>query len=189
MLTGKLLATNALLLTMVTPVFAQEAPQVDPIAPTGGTMEMNDGAAPATSPGDTAGAQTDGGFIAAQAEGQWLASDYIGQNVMSSGGETVAEINDVIVDQDGTVSGFTLSVGGFLGMGDRTVAVPADAIQTSTDENGAKTMMLNTSVEQVEAAPEFVTLKAAKLEEERAKAVQESEQMNSVPAAPLEPAN
>ncbi len=188
MFTEKLLAANIALITMVAPVFAQDASQTDPTAPSKDILEMDGGAVPGAL-GEKSGALQSGSqFIASQSEGQWLVNDYIGRDVVSSSGETVAEIDNIIVNQDGKIGGFTLSVGGFLGLGDRVIAVPAEAIHASADDTGNTNLMLNVSVEQLEAAPEYVTLKAAKLEEERMKAAQESEQMNAVPD-PAKPSN
>ncbi len=188
MFTEKMLVASVALMTMMTPVFAQDASQTDPTAPSKDILEMDGGAVPGALGEKSTSLQAGSDFIASQNEGQWLANDYIGHNVVSSDGETVAEIDNIIVDQDGKVSGFTLSVGGFLGLGNRVIAVPTEAIQTSADEAGNMNLMLSVSVEQLEAAPEYVTLKAAKLEEERIKAQQESEQMNAVPD-PAKPLN
>jgi sporulation protein YlmC with PRC-barrel domain len=61
------------------------------------------------------------------------ASKIIGANI-SRGTTSIGKIDDVLVDLDhSTVSAVVLSVGGFLGMGDKLVAVPADQIKVSSE--------------------------------------------------------
>ena len=43
----------------------------------------------------------------------------------------VGEVVDMLVNKDGTITAVMLSVGGFLGIGDKDVAVPIDAIYAS----------------------------------------------------------
>ncbi len=51
-----------------------------------------------------------------------------------------------------------VGVGGFLGIGEKDVAVAFSAIEPRTDEDGDVTLYLNATQEQLEAAPEFLTL-------------------------------
>jgi hypothetical protein len=61
------------------------------------------------------------------------ASKIIGANI-SRGNTSIGKIDDVLVDLDhSTVSAVVLSVGGFLGMGDKLVPVPADQIKVSSE--------------------------------------------------------
>jgi sporulation protein YlmC with PRC-barrel domain len=50
------------------------------------------------------------------------------QNVYDPSEKKIGEISDVLVDKDGKISAFIVSVGGFLGMGEKHVAVPFDNI-------------------------------------------------------------
>ena len=58
-----------------------------------------------------------------------------------------------------------VGVGGFLGIGEKDVAVAFAAIEPRTDEDGDVTLYFNATLEQLEAAPEFLTL--ADIEAER----------------------
>ena len=62
-------------------------------------------------------------------EGEWRASKLVGLNVYNEANEKIGEINDVILDKSGKADKVVLSVGGFLGMGERYVAVPFDQIK------------------------------------------------------------
>jgi sporulation protein YlmC with PRC-barrel domain len=61
------------------------------------------------------------------------ASKLIGAAVYK-GNTSIGKIDDVVVDLDrGAVSAVVLSVGGFLGMGDKLVAVPSNQIKVSAE--------------------------------------------------------
>ena len=50
------------------------------------------------------------------------------QNVYDPSDNKIGEIADVLIDKDGKVEVFMVSVGGFLGVGEKDVAVPFSAI-------------------------------------------------------------
>lgn len=64
-------------------------------------------------------------------------SDVIGLNVENAADENVGEVNDVVVDSStGHVRYVALSVGGFLGMGDKLFAIPLKAFSMTKDDDG-----------------------------------------------------
>lgn len=69
------------------------------------------------------------GFVASQKENDWLASSLIGRSVQNTQGETLGDINDVVLDQNGDVVAVLIGVGGFLGLGGKDVAVQYDALE------------------------------------------------------------
>ncbi len=71
--------------------------------------------------------------------GVWRASDLIGHGVLGPNGESVGEISDVILDRNGQISGYVLSVGGTLGVGERTVAVSSHALRMDPVDTTAST--------------------------------------------------
>jgi len=60
------------------------------------------------------------------------ASELKGRDVYSDAGKKVGEVADVI-PETGTAREIVLSVGGFLGIGDKLVSVPASTINKNTD--------------------------------------------------------
>src|SRR6185503_21012833 len=66
-------------------------------------------------------------------QGDWRASKVVGLNVYNEQNENVGSINDLLMDKSGSVKAAVISVGGFLGMGARLVAVPYDKIKFSTE--------------------------------------------------------
>ena len=66
-------------------------------------------------------------------KGDWRASKVVGLNVYNSQNENVGSINDLLMDKSGSIKAAVISVGGFLGMGARLVAVPFDKMKFSTE--------------------------------------------------------
>jgi sporulation protein YlmC with PRC-barrel domain len=62
-------------------------------------------------------------------QGTWRASKLAGLNVYNDNNESVGSINDLLMDKSGSVKAAVISVGGFLGVGARMVAVPFDKIK------------------------------------------------------------
>lgn len=105
------------------------------------------------------------GQIILQSENTILADDLIGSRVYSESGDTIGDINDLIVNLDGTVDGVVIGVGGFLGIGEKDVAVQMDALNVASDaETGSVRLMLSATREDLEAAPVFKTAADQKAE-------------------------
>ncbi|MEP9369298.1 PRC-barrel domain-containing protein [Xanthobacter sp. VNH20] len=85
-----------------------------------------------------------------------LSYNLIGLNVTNGNKETVGEIKDLILSSKGDLQGYIISVGGFLGMGERYVIVRPAAVQVAYSENDKKwSAMMNATKDQLKAAPEF----------------------------------
>jgi sporulation protein YlmC with PRC-barrel domain len=97
-------------------------------------------------------------FIEQQRPGEVLASSLIGSTVEDPSGETLGDINDVVLNDEDIVDGVVIGVGGFLGIGEKNVAVSFDAIERSTDADGNIVLTLNTTAEDLESAPQYVTV-------------------------------
>ena len=63
--------------------------------------------------------------------GTWRASKVVGLNVYNEQNENVGAINELLMDKSGNVKAAVISVGGFLGMGSRYVAIAFDKIKFS----------------------------------------------------------
>lgn len=95
-------------------------------------------------------------YVPAQMEGQWLASNFIGETVRGTNDENIGEINDVLVDKGGNIVAAVIGVGGFLGIGEKDVAVPFKSLQVSNERD--QVITLAATKEQLKAAPEFKDL-------------------------------
>ena len=76
----------------------------------------------------------------------------IGTDIKNSADETIGEIDDVVVDSDGKIQHVVVSVGGFLGVGTRYVAVPWSDLRF---DRGREVALLNMTKDQLKAAPEY----------------------------------
>ena len=72
----------------------------------------------------------------------------------------MGDINDLVIDKDGKVSAIVVGVGGFLGIGEKNVAVPFSAVTAAADQNGKLKLTIQADKAALEAAPEFKTLAA-----------------------------
>ena len=84
--------------------------------------------------------------------GGWSASDFIGARVRSADGGDVGEVEDLIISPDAEVTTVVVSVGGFLDIADKLVAVPFSDAQLSSDKKG---LALTLTRAELEAAPAF----------------------------------
>jgi sporulation protein YlmC with PRC-barrel domain len=74
-------------------------------------------------------APTSGPFMTQMQPGQWRLSSFKGLNVYNEANEKVGDINEVILSRDGRATAAVIGVGGFLGVGEHSVAVPFDQIR------------------------------------------------------------
>jgi sporulation protein YlmC with PRC-barrel domain len=87
--------------------------------------------------------------------GEMRASKLIGTAVKNQAGETVGDINDVVLSKEGQVAAVVIGVGGFLGIGEREVAVSFDSIRLTQDENRNTVVSLNATKDALKAAPQW----------------------------------
>ena len=81
-------------------------------------------------------------------------SHIIGASVRNPQNESVGEVEDLIMDKGGDVKAAIVSVGGFLGIGERWVAVSFDSLNLQQDGKNWR-VILNTTRDQLKSAPEF----------------------------------
>jgi sporulation protein YlmC with PRC-barrel domain len=60
---------------------------------------------------------------------QWRASKLIGLNVYNDQNEKLGDINEILLDPAGKVTGYVIGVGGFLGMGEHNILVEPSKIK------------------------------------------------------------
>lgn len=84
--------------------------------------------------------------------GAWRASQLVGINDYSQDGNRVGSIADMVGDVKGKVIYVVLSHGGFLGIGDKLIPLPWEAIKPGEQ---AGTLVVNLSKEALMKAPSF----------------------------------
>ena len=62
-------------------------------------------------------------------KGKWRVSKLMGLDVYNEANEKLGDVNELILDKDGTVSAVVIGVGGFLGMGEHDIAVTMDKLK------------------------------------------------------------
>jgi sporulation protein YlmC with PRC-barrel domain len=81
------------------------------------------------------------------------ASNLIGMDVRNAQNEKLGDIKDLVVDlHSGKIAYAVLSVGGFLGIGDKYVAVPPSAFSVAPDQDS---LALNADKAKIQNAPGF----------------------------------
>lgn len=81
------------------------------------------------------------------------ASDMIGTDVVDAQGDSLGEVEEVVIDPNtGRIAYVVVSFGGFLDIGKKLFAIPFKALKYDWDENE---YMLDTPKEQLEEAPGF----------------------------------
>jgi len=67
-------------------------------------------------------------WLTQEATGQWRASKMVGLNVYNNDNEKIGDIAELIIDRSGKLEAVVIGAGGFLGIGERDVAVPYSQI-------------------------------------------------------------
>jgi sporulation protein YlmC with PRC-barrel domain len=101
-----------------------------------------------------------GDYLSEQSPTHISANDYIGQPIYNANNDSIGDVNDLILEENGGIVAAVVGVGGFLGIGEKDVAVPMDKITMSRDAQNNNELRLSTTetAEALQAAPEFKTL-------------------------------
>jgi septal ring-binding cell division protein DamX len=123
---------------MVSTAFAQAPAPQRPAQPPAATQPAQPPAA--TPPAGQAQAPAAQGpqFLATQSNDQFLATRFRGTDVIGPNNQKVGDVNDVLFDSKGRVVGIVVGVGGFLGIGQKDVAIDLAAFEIvppDTDRN------------------------------------------------------
>jgi sporulation protein YlmC with PRC-barrel domain len=59
----------------------------------------------------------------------WTVTNYYKQDVYDQSQNSVGKIDDVLIDKSGKITALMVGVGGFLGMGEKDVALPFSAVK------------------------------------------------------------
>jgi hypothetical protein len=88
--------------------------------------------------------------------GDVSAKALLNESVKNAANETVGDINDVLIGGDGKVAAVIVGVGGFLGMGEKRVALPFDQLVFAKDVGGGLVVTTSATKESLETAPEYI---------------------------------
>lgn len=143
----RVLTATALAAALAAPAFAQQ-PMANP--------------APASPP--AANASDKAGFVQQQSQDEWRGSKLIGTSVYGPDNKSIGSIDDVIVAGNGQIKAAVIGVGGFLGVGQKNIAVPFDALHITRkqDSNTIEKITVSYSKDQLQNAPQFAYYQAPK---------------------------
>ena len=79
-------------------------------------------------------------------------NDWHKQNVYDPSNNKIGEIEDVLLSPEGKVTALIVGVGGFLGMGEKDVAVPFAAVKHTT-KDGKVYLTIDTTKDALKAVP------------------------------------
>ena len=96
------------------------------------------------------------GQILAQDASTVLAKELIGQTVYAPDKTKIGSISDLILSKDGkSVEGFVIGVGGFLGIGEKSVALKLDRLQVGQTPEGTMQLTMDAKKDELANAPTF----------------------------------
>lgn len=92
----------------------------------------------------------------AKVDPQTVATGYrgsriIGASVVNDANDSIGKVDDILISADGTAPFAVLSVGGFLGMGNRLVVVPYSSLRFAD----GKILLASANKDELRALPEF----------------------------------
>jgi sporulation protein YlmC with PRC-barrel domain len=143
-----------------------------------GALTVSGALAQATTPANppaatTAPAATNSAkFIPAQSPDQWVFSKFKGTDVVGPDNAHIGNVNDILFDKNGKIDGLIVGVGGFLGIGEKNVAIDMTGFQVVPASTGSNStaaanddptnvkLKVSWTKDQLKQAPDFQYYKA-----------------------------
>ena len=95
-----------------------------------------------------------------QGKDEMRASKLIGAAVKNPAGETIGDVNEVLFDSTGKVNAVVVGVGGFLGMGEREVAIAFGSLRMTRGDDGRTVITIDATKDALKGAPVWARPKA-----------------------------
>jgi sporulation protein YlmC with PRC-barrel domain len=127
-----------------------------PTTTTPQTTERPAAQQPSATPPSTTKANESGNVTWYQkANDDWPASEIIGTTVRNNAGENIGDVNELILANDGKVRAVVIGVGGFLGMGERDVAVAFNSLKITRDDDNDEVITIDATKDALSNAPQW----------------------------------
>ncbi|AVI62711.1 PRC-barrel domain-containing protein [Halomonas sp. GFAJ-1] len=97
-------------------------------------------------------------YLTSQPEGTFHADSLIGNDVKSTveDDNDIGTISDLIINEDGQIQAVVVGVGGFLGMGEKDIAIDWDSLELTKDHDDEEYVIrVNASQDALEEAEEY----------------------------------
>jgi sporulation protein YlmC with PRC-barrel domain len=167
----KLMMTTALSGLMMGAALAQsspkpmDAPAATPPAATAPAPKADTTMKPSTGTTMTRAPTSAGAtqIVNSQRQDQWLASKFEGTDVIGATDEKIGDVSDILFDKTGKVDAIIVSVGGFLGMGAKDIALSPgsfEVIYGDKTKNEVDKLRITMSKDQLKQAAAFEPYKA-----------------------------
>jgi len=98
-----------------------------------------------------------GGFLQQQTTGELRSTKLIGAKVMGANNQNIGEINDIVIDQNGGIQAVVVGVGGFLGLGQKNVAIPYKnlTVTRGSTSDSIERVSVDYTKDQLNSAPSY----------------------------------
>ena len=95
-----------------------------------------------------------------QTDNDFRSTQLVGANVYNAANEDIGEIEDIIFDSGGSVSAVVVSVGGFLGIGEKYVAMPFKSLKIAREADKDLKITVEGTKDSLKAMPEYKFMKS-----------------------------
>lgn len=102
-------------------------------------------------------------FVNSQRSDQFLASKFKGTDVIGSDDQKIGDVSDILFDKDGKIEAYVVSVGGFLGIGAKDVALAPSAFRLvagDKSKNESDKLKISMTKDELKQASNFEPYKA-----------------------------
>ena len=150
-----LLTASALAAVMMTAVFAQTTTPTTPMdQPSAKEPTVQ---TPAPKAGTAMNAATGETFLTQQSADEWRATKLVGSSVVGPDNASIGDVNDLVLEGNGTIKAVVIGVGGFLGIGEKNVAVPFKSLIITHAQDSEKIGKISATFtkDQLNSAPTF----------------------------------
>jgi sporulation protein YlmC with PRC-barrel domain len=148
----KLMLTTAMSALLIGAAMAQGMPPANPSTTPSAANPAPGVTGPSTSTSNASAPQT----VASQKPDQWLASKFQGTDVLGTDDKKIGDVSDILFDKEGKIDAYVISVGGFLGVGSKEVALAPSSFTVVKDSNGGyDKLKLSMSVDELKSASNF----------------------------------
>lgn len=103
----------------------------------------------------TASPDDEAEFTVSQPADALFSSDLLGSDVYGTADEKIGDINDLLIGATGDVEAVIIGIGGFLGVGEKDIAVPLASLNVEEIDNGHR-ISFDATEDELLDAPEFV---------------------------------
>ena len=137
----KLLLSTALSVAVATAAFGQSSDEPKSSAPAPAAQSQGSGSK---------------NFVSSQKPDQWLAPKFKGTDVVGSDNQKIGDVSDILFDKSGKILAYVVSVGGFLGVGAKEVALAPNSFDVVPGQNGsADKLKLSATKDELQNAQTF----------------------------------